>query len=80
MAIYDMAASAVENYFRYCLRLKEASRTLASYVTPSKINLNGRMASDQMIEHQCLVVEACAATVEMMEKQLGIQPPPNDAQ
>lgn len=74
MPVYDLGVSAIENYTCYCNQLKDAARTLASYVTPSKINHNGRMASDEMIERQIQIVNACAHMVETMEKQLGIKP------
>lgn len=73
MAVYDLGVSAVENYFRYCNKLRRDAETLASYVTPSKINQNGRMGSDEAIERQIALVQATAALVAGVEKGLGIK-------
>jgi len=78
MHLYDLGVSSVENYFRYCNKLRREAETLATYVTPSSINMNKRMASDQVIEEQIGRVKHAASAVEMMEKGLGIKDGPSE--
>jgi hypothetical protein len=72
LMIYDLGVSGVENYFRYCSRLRRDAETLASYTAPCSINHNGRVGSDEAILRQIALVKATAAAVLEMEKGLGI--------
>lgn len=72
MPLYDMSVSGLENYVRYCNRLKRSAKTLAIMVSPSSINSNGRMGSDQVIAEQLQAVKADVEAVEMMEQKFGV--------
>ncbi len=54
--MYDSGVSQVENYLRAAKGLREQAETLTRYMEPSKINQNGKMASDEAIERQRHIV------------------------
>lgn len=54
--VFDVSVSQVENYLRAARGLREQAETLARYMEPSKVNLNGKMGSDEAIERQRHIV------------------------